>query len=101
MRGSSFYILLLALAAASPAMGLTLYKCVLLDGSGVIYQEDKPSATECRIETKNLNPDANVIPAADFIGGKEPGDVPGDDSDTPAAMQEDGGGTGANSTTKP
>ena len=57
------------------ASGLTLYKCVLLDGGGIIYQEGKPSGSECMIEKKVLDPNANVIPAADFIGGEQPGNL--------------------------
>jgi len=101
MRGSSFCILLLALAAASPATGLTLYKCVLLDGGGVVYQEDEPNASECLIEKKNLNPDANVIPAEDFIGGKEPGDAMDSNSSAPAAPRDEGEGSGVPATRDP
>ena len=53
---------LLALLAAGPARGLSLYKCVLLDGSGVVYQDLEPNSSECRIEKKEIDPDANVIP---------------------------------------
>jgi hypothetical protein len=90
MRGSIFCIPLLALtiAMASPADGLTLYKCVLLDGGGIIYQEDEPSESECVVEKKDLDPNANVIPAEDFIGGKEPEALTGNGSTAPAAAPD-------------
>jgi len=90
MRGSLFCIPLLALTItmASPADGLTFYKCVLLDGGGIIYQEDEPSESECVVEKKDLNPNANVIPAEDFIGGKEPEDLTGNGSTAPVAAPD-------------
>jgi hypothetical protein len=72
MLRSIICILLLTLASAAPTSGLTLYKCVLLDGSGVIYQDQEPSDAECKVEQKDLDPDANVIPAAEFTGQQEP-----------------------------
>lgn len=71
MLRSIICILLLTLAIAGPASGLTLYKCVLLDGSGVIYQDQEPSDAECKVEQKDLDPDANVIPAAEFTGQQQ------------------------------
>ncbi len=87
MRGSIFCrpLLALTITMAGPADGLTLYKCVLLDGGGIIYQEDKPSESECLVEKKDLDPDANVIPAEDFIGGQKPEALPGNNSPAPAA----------------
>ena len=85
MHGSIIYIPLLALTLtmAGPADGLTLYKCVLLDGGGIIYQEEEPSESECVVEKKDLDPNANVIPAEDFIGGKEPEVLTGNGSAAP------------------
>ena len=62
---------LLALLAAGPARGLSLYKCVLLDGSGVVYQDLEPNSSECRIEKKEIDPDANVIPFPESTGGQQ------------------------------
>ena len=73
---------------AGHANALTLYKCILLDGGGVIYQEAPPSVSECLIEKKDLNPDANVIPAEDFIGGREPEVPTGSEPDSPAAAEQ-------------
>ena len=62
MRGLITCVLLGSMAAAGSANGLSLYKCILLDGSGVVYQDQEPNSTECRIEKKEFDPDANVIP---------------------------------------
>ncbi|MDA9982856.1 hypothetical protein N9H39_09005 [Gammaproteobacteria bacterium] len=63
MRNSIICIPMLAMTIvmAGPASGLTLYKCVLLDGGGIIYQANEPSESECVVEKKDLDPNANVI----------------------------------------
>jgi hypothetical protein len=92
MRASMGCTALLGVAIVAPAGGLTLYKCVLRDGSGIVYQQHKPTETECAVEIKRLDPDANVIPASDFIGGEKPAPVAADAAvDPPSApLAEEG-----------
>ena len=87
MHGSIIRPRLLALAIAVAANALTLYKCELRNGGGIVYQEDKPSESECLIEKKELDPNANVIPAAEFIGGQQPEDA----SEEPQGKQDQAG----------
>lgn len=81
---------MLLLAVTGTAYGLTLYKCVLRDGSGIVYQEHKPSESECQIEKKYLDPNANVIPASEFIGGQQLGPTSEDASEAQAGGDEAG-----------
>lgn len=79
---------MLALAVTGAANALTLYKCELRNGGGIIYQKEKPSESECLIEKKNLDPNANVIPAAEFIGGEQPESLPEDALEAPQGKQD-------------
>jgi len=71
MRRYITCVLLGFLAATGPVYGLTLYKCFLLDGSGVVYQDQEPNSADCRIEKKELDPDANVVPSTELTGEQQ------------------------------
>lgn len=83
------------------AKALTLYKCELRNGGGIVYQETRPSDSECLIEKKDLDPDANVIPAAEFIGGQQPEILPEDASEAPQKNQDQAGDAGDTTAVEP
>lgn len=69
VRGLIVYCLWLPFLGANPALALTLYKCTGMDDK-VTYQNEQPREGECKSEEiRELDPDANVIPAADPTAG--------------------------------
>ena len=88
MRGFIICILLGALAAANPVNGLTLYKCMLLDGSGVIYQDHEPDSSKCRIEKKEFDPDANLVPGDRSANNQNRQPESGNTSTTPSGAPD-------------
>lgn len=68
MRRSVLYCILPGLLAISPASAFTLIKCIALDNS-VLYLDTAPKPGQCKTEIrKEVDPDANVIPASEFTG---------------------------------
>ena len=69
MRKSMLYWILPGLLAFSPASAFTLIKCIAIDDS-VLYLDKAPKPGQCKTEIrKEVDPDANVIPASEFTRG--------------------------------
>ncbi len=83
--------------ASPPLQAVKLYKLTYADGT-VRYQTDSPSpGTGARVEVKDIDPDANVVPIEQFpldgnytsVGdARPPGPPPDDDAGGAAAARE-------------